>query len=174
MDFGDLRSLAAQVREQHGRVDELVYMLLKHQGGERFDEHVGYVLDILRDTSSGSVCLADLVLWALEGVQPLYARLGEEFEVSEGIVEEFLAGWVWSVVRRPDKAPYGVVEDADGTSSLYMYGSPTDAWMMHIPDWVPREGSGIQAHWDITVDDADWQGPPGRGRSSCRAGQSNE
>jgi hypothetical protein len=174
MEFGDLRSLVAQVREDHERIDELVYLLLEHQGGERFDEHVVYVVDSLHDIEHGRVCLADVVEWSLDGVGPLYQRLGEEFHVAEGIVEEFLAGWAWAVVRRSDKAPYGVIESARGNTSLYMYGSPTDAWEMHVSSWVDRETSGPQRCWDITVDDTDWGGPPGLGRAHCRGADEEE
>ncbi len=174
MEFGELRSLVAQVREDHERVDELVFLLLEHQGGALFAEHVTYALDNLRDIDHGQVCLADVVDWSLEGVGPLYQRLVAEFSVSEGIVEEFLAGWAWAVVRRSDRAPYGVIESASGKTSLYMYGSPTDAWEMHISEWVDRQTSGLQSCWDVTVDDTDWGGPPGLGRAHCRGADEEE
>ncbi len=130
--WGEVRSLISDLRDDPDRVDRLVWILLIHTRSwpaERAATAKWYVINALRTTFAGSVCLGDLVEWMCAPGPPDPA---------------FRSALAWSIVGAPNGSPFLMSQSGfrawpSGVSDEWCISRTESPWPQHIACSLPGD-----------------------------------
>lgn len=131
MLFGDMRSAVSQLKQSPHHIDEVMWLLLHHQGSSYAPQLLHYVREHTQNINILHLNLFDLVTWVVEGAASLCAymeRALPSFERVRQVVHIMLSGWSWAVVRNVQFFPQG---SQLNPNALYMHPDHTVIYMHH-------------------------------------------
>lgn len=126
--FGDLRSAVEDAMTTPQRVDQVVWLIAQAPDEATAEVWGEYAASKLAHREHDRVNLGELTRWALACAAALPALTTAQRMTIEppSHAARLMAGWAWSVVSRPEQAPFiHLYDPQDNTAAVALYENAT-------------------------------------------------
>lgn len=153
--FGDLRSAVEEALVNPQRVDQVVWLLGTAPDAATAEVWLEHAVSKLERREHARVNLGDVVRWAVQGAALLPGSIAPQGlkPVDAAICARLMAGWAWSVVCRPEAAPFIQLYSPD-QSAAFVALYEGSRWCCRT-NGQPATLTDVQ----ILLINQEWQGP---------------